>query len=181
MKKWLIVSVLVLSGCNVIYGETPQEENQTSSSIPISQHHQEIEQLLIKVELEAGLGNFMQAESYFTQLEELIEEYDITDDQRGRINSMALLLKDTYADTDFKNDTTERIFSGSDAAAKVMNKIGNLPTGYVLVYHEIPSFVGSDDIGYYVFMVPEVHEQIDETVIRETFFVTNRGEIYVFE
>ena len=139
-------------------------------------HFEEIEALLTLIELEVGLGNLTVASSSFNELMMIVQEHEVTHYQQARINTMAELLSDTLA-----YDDDERIFSGSDAAAKVMNFLGEIPTGYTFVYHEIPSLIGSDELGYYVFLVPVDHSEVSEMEIRETFFVTECGEILTFE
>ena len=190
MKKWMILSVLILSGCNIFNleeatGDEAGEEVRATVDITseVTPHFEEIERLLVSIELEAGLGNLITASSLFRELMTLAQGHEVTSYQQSRMNTMMALLADTLAslDPELESGDEARIFSGSDAAAKVVNMIGWLPEGYILVYHEIPSFVGSDGLGYYVFLVPEDHEGPSETEARETFFVTDRGEIYVFE
>ena len=179
MKKWMIVCVLFLIGCNQMNLEAGDLEEVIKPVVVYEEatpHFEEIEELLTQIELEAGLGNLTIASSLFSELMALVDGHDVTAYQQARINTMAELLADILAAVD---DT--RIFSGSDAAAKVMNMIGTIPAGYTFVYHEIPSFVGSDGLGYYVFLVAIDPDNIDEIEIRGTFFVTDRGEILTIE
>jgi len=179
MKKWIVIIVLFLSGCNHLSldeqadGETIQPVDAYDEVAP---HFEEIEELLAQIELEVGLDNLTTASSLYQELMVIVYGHEVTHHQQARINTMSELLADMLV-----NDDDERIFSGSDAAAKVMNLIGTAPVGYTFVYHEIPSFVGSDGLGYYVFLVPVNYTEISETEIRETFFVTERGEILTFE
>jgi len=144
----------------------------------VTPHFEEIEGLLTRVELEVGLNNLMVASSLFRQLMRLVEGHDVTAHQQARIHTMSELLTDTLAGVHL--DET-RIFSGSDAATKVMNMMGFTPEGYRFVYHEIPSFIGSEGLGYYVFLIPVDPDDLGETGVRDMFFVTDRGEILVFE
>ena len=177
MKKWIILMVaLFLSGCSQMDSD---EANNGAIIEPVdaydevAPHFEEIEALLTQIELEVGLGNLTDASSFFNDLMVIVNEHEVTHHQQARINTMAELLSDTLA-------SDERMFSGSDAAAKVMNLIGEAPIGYTFVYHEVPSLVGSDGLGYYVFLVP-VDTETSEMEIRETFFVTESGEILTFE
>jgi len=183
MKKWItLISLVLLVGCSYLESVSISDGQQLESvdvENEVTPHFEEIEGLLTRIELEAGLENLMNASSLFRELMIVVEGHEVTIHQQARINTMAELLADTLVDADSLDE--ERIFSGSDAAAKVMNMIGFTPEGYVFVYHEIPSFIGSDGLGYYVFLVPINHEEIDEMEIRETFFVTDRGEILVLE
>ena len=179
----MILIVLFLSGCNHLdldeqgSGETIQPVDAYDEVAP---HFEEIETLLAQVELEVGLDNLTAASSFWGELMTIVEEHEVTEHQQARINTMAELLADMRAFDD-DDDDDERIFSGSDAAAKVMNFIGETPVGYTFVYHEIPSLVGSDGLGYYVFLVPIDHAETREMEIKETFFVTENGEILTFD
>jgi len=183
MKKWIsLVSVLILSACQVVETdfisdeeglESIDIENETSPQID------EIERLLTIIELETGLDHLASASSLFAELSVLVAGYELTANQQARMNTLAELLADTLATQEDSTDN-ERLFTGSDAAAKVMNMIGFTPEGYHFVYHEIPSAVGLDGLGYYVFLVP-IEPVGDEVAIRETFFVTDRGEILVLD
>ena len=179
MKKWMILMIVFLSSCNYLSldeqddGETIQHVDANDEVTP---HFEEIEALLAQVELEAGLGNLTVASSFFNELMALVYGHEVTQHQQARINTMTELLADTLVSGDL-----ERIFSGSDAAAKVINMIGSVPEGYTFVYHEIPSLVGSDGLGYYVFLVPIHHAETSEVEIKETFFVTEQGEILTFD
>lgn len=179
MKKWMIMIGLFLSGCyQMDLGMQEKEEmiHPANTYDEVAPHFEEIEALLTQVELEVGLGNLTIASSIFRELMAVVYGHEVATHQQARINTMSELLSDVLASND-----EERIFSGSDAAAKVINLIGVAPVGYTFVYHTIPSFVGSNELGYYVFLVPENHIQTDVTEIKETFFVTERGEILTFE
>ena len=174
-----MISMLFLAGCYHLglEGQSSEEiARPVSGYDEVTPHFEEIEALLTRVELEVGLGNLTHASSSFRELMEIAYGHEVTTHQQARINTMAVLLADTLANMD-----DERIFSGSDAAAKVMNLIGPAPEGYTFVYHEIPSFIGSDGLGYYVFLVRVAYDESDEIEIRETFFVTDRGEILTFQ
>ena len=179
MKKWMILMfALLLSGCSQIDIDEPDDDaifEPVDAYDEVAPHFEEIETLLAEIELEVGLGNLKEASSFFNDLMEIVNEHEVTHHQQSRINTMAELLRDTLAGDD------ERIFSGSDAAAKVMNLIGEVPIGYTFVYHEIPSQVGLDGFGYYVFLVPIEHTGTSEMEIRKAFFVTESGEISTFE
>ena len=179
MKKWIIVIVVFLLGCYQV-GLDDQETDEITQLVnaydEVSPHFEEIEELLTQIELEVGLGNLTVASSFFNELMVIVYGHEITNHQQARINTMSELLADILV-----SDDDERIFSGSDAAAKVINWIGTAPVGYTFVYHDIPSVVGSTGLGYYVFLVPENHNEIEATEIREKFFVTERGEILTFE
>ena len=179
VKKWMIMIVLFLSGCYQM-GLDAQDDGEMIQPVDaydeVAPHFDEIEELLTQVELEVGLGNLTAASSFFRELMAIVYGHEVTSHQQSRINTMAELLADTLV-----SDDDERIFSGSDAAVKVMNMIGQTPEGYIFVYHEIPSFVGSSGLGYYVFLVPENHAETGVTEIREMFFVTERGEILIFD
>ena len=187
MKMILIGIILVLVGCTV---EEPQPDNTNEVQIvnspeEVAPHFDEVETLLTAVELAAGLGNYANAITYFTQLQDVLEQHAVTTIQQARIETMNGLLADKmviavmgeYSEDD---EHEERIFTGSDAATKVMNHIGEVP-GYTFVYHEIPSFVGSSGVGFYVFLVPDNHTELFEVTVRERFFVTSKGEILVLE
>jgi len=179
MKKWIILILLFLSACNHFEVDEPDNEvaiEPVDAYDEVAPHFDEIEALLTQVELEVGLDNLTAASSVFNELMEIVNDHEVTQHQQARINTMAELLTDMLA---YDNDGY--IFSGSDAAAKVMNLVGAAPTGYTFVYHDVPSSVGSDGLGYYVFLVPVDHERSDEMEIRETFFVTDRGEILTFD
>ena len=178
MKKWMMVIIaLILSGCS----QMDIDETDDGAMIEpvdaydeVAPHFEEIETLLAQIELEVGLGNLTDASSAFNELMVIVDEHEVTHHQQARINTMAELLRDTLA-------FDERAFSGSDAAAKVMNFIGEVPAGYTFVYHETPSLVGLEGLGYYVFLVPDNHDEANEREIKEKFFVTESGEILTFE
>ena len=186
MKLLVVLSVLLLMGCTdeaMDYQGTEAGVRVTSPPVVLS----EVETLLTAVELHVGLENFATAVTYFSQLEAALADDGPTAVQIARVNTMRQLLADhlvfsVVADYDDEPEIEfeERIFTGSDAAAKVMNMIGPV-TGYTFVYHAIPSFVGRDGVGFYVFLVPIDHAQRDDFTIRERFFVTNAGEILVLE
>ena len=177
VKKLMIVIALFLLSCNYADLEAEHTETQpVDAYAEVAPHYEEIEELLAQVELEVGLGSLTTASSFFAELMAIVHGHEVTNHQQARINTMAELLSDILA-----NDDDERIFSGSDAAAKVMNLIGAAPAGYTFVYHQIPSFVGSDGLGYYVFLVPADYDETSEMEIRKTFFVTESGEILTFE
>ena len=172
----LIVTLLAI-GCNQL--ELEEDDGSTIQPIAadeeVAPHFEKIETLLTQIELEVGLGNLTVASSFFDELMIIVNGHEVTEYQKARINTMSELLADMLAFDD------DQIFTGSDAAAKVMNLIGVAPSGYTFVYHEIPSVVGSDGMGYYVFLVPIDHADADEMAIKETFFVTECGEILTFE
>ena len=173
VRKLMIVAVLLLAGCYSSTSEREVLENvwqQTEENTP---NFEEIERLLVKVELEIGLGNLGEASVLFDELRELVGRYKMTPAQEARYYTFAILLLEMQA-----NVVEVRIFSGSDAVALVMNVYENLPEGYRLVYHEIPSFVASDGLGYYVFLVSDLEDVC--SAIR-TFFVTDRGRILTLE
>jgi len=182
MKKWSMMILLFLSSCHYLgsdaleNGDSEETIQQVDAYDEVAPHFEEIEELLAQVELEAGLGNLTTASSFFRELMVIVHGHEVTSHQQARMNTMAELLSDKLV-----SDDDERIFSGSDAATKVMNLMGSAPEGYVFVYHQIPSFVGSDGLGYYVFLVPMDHDEISATEIRKTFFVTEHGEILTFE
>jgi len=181
MKKLVILFLLFLAGCSNLDLDDLADSTDIQSVDAydeVAPHFEEIEALLAQVELEVGLGNLTDASSFFSELMIIVHEHEITQHQQARINTMSELLADTLASDD---DEDDRIFSGSDAAAKVMNSFGAAPVGYTFVYHDAPSIVGSDGLGYYVFLVPDGHDELSETTIKETFFVTDRGEIITFE
>lgn len=184
MKKWITLSsLLFLLGCSYLETASTDEQRFLESAdvyAEVAPYFEEIENLLTQVELEAGLENLINARSLFDELMIMIAEREVTVNQQARIHTMRELLADVRVDEE-TTPTEGRPFSGSDAAAKVMNMIGFTPEGYVFVYHEIPSFIGTEGLGYYVFLVPENHDEMDEMEIRETFFVTDRGEILVLE
>jgi len=173
--------LLFLSSCHDLGMDALERADQTETSQPVdaydevAPHFEEIETLLAHAELEAGLGNLTTASSFFRELMVLVHGHEVTTHQQARINTLSELLRDIVVTDE------ERLFSGSDAAAKVMNIMGVAPEGYVFVYHEIPSFVGSEELGYYVFLVPTGHDATHTTEIRKTFFVTERGEILTLE
>lgn len=175
--------MLLLVGCSYLESISTDDEDEILELVDteneITPHFDEIEGLLTRVELETGLGNLLEASTLFRELMTITTGHEVTVHQQARIYTMAELLADTLADEEILDE--ERFFSGSDAAAKVMNMIGFTPEGYVFVYHEIPSLFGVDGMGYYVFLVPANHEERDEMEIRETFFVTDRGEILVLD
>ena len=171
--------IVFLSGCTYLsLDESDDGEGLQSvdANDEVTPHFEEIEALLAQVELEAGLGNLTAAGSFFNELMAIVHGHEVTQHQQARMNTMSELLADILV-----SDHDERIFSGSDAAAKVINMIGSVPEGYTFVYHEIPSLVGSDGWGYYVFLVPANHAETSEVEIKETFFVTDQGEILTFE
>lgn len=179
MKKWILLIIVFLSGCIPFILDEPDEGERVQPvdiNNEVTPHFEEIEALLTQVELEAGLGNLIVAGSFFNELMTIVHRHEVTQHQQARINTMAELLADTLVSGD-----NERIFSGSDAAAKVMNMVGSAPVGYTFVYHQIPSLVGSDELGYYVFLVAVNPDEGSETEIKETFFVTERGEILTFD
>jgi len=182
MKKWMILMVaLFASSCSHLdldEGSDNEIIQPVDAYDDVAPHFDEIEALLAQVELEVGLNNLKEASSFFNDLMTIVHGHDITEHQQARINTMAELLADTMA---CEEEDDESIFSGSDAAAKVMNLIGETPAGYTFVYHNVPSVVGSDGLGYYVFLVPIGHDETNDAEIKETFFVTNRGEILTFE
>jgi len=185
MKKWIsLVSLLMLVGCHYIETEPASDEEifeSVDKEFEVTPYFEEVERLLTRIELEAGLDNLATASSLFRELMVLATDRDVTVHQQARINTMAELLADTLAAWEDEIPEEERRFTGSDAAAKVMNMIGFTPDGYQFVYHEIPSFIGSDGLGYYVFLIPVEPTETGELEIRETFFVTDRGEILVLE
>lgn len=181
MKKLVILILLLLSACNNLYvdeldnGEL-QPVDVNDEAVP---HYDEIEELLTQIELDVGLGNLTAASSSLNELMKIIHGHEITQHQQARINTMTELLTDIHAYEDYEAEA--HIFSGSDAAAKVMNSRGSAPVGYTFVYHSVPSAVGSDGLGYYVFLVPSDQAGEDEMDIKETFFVTDCGEILTFD
>ena len=183
MKKGAVIAIfLLLTGCTYLESDTSydSQENTTTNTLRFTTTpFDEIDVLLMRVELEAGLNNLLVASSLFNELMDLVEDYEISVEQQARINTMEALLADVLAGEDLEVEIS--VFSGSDAAAKVMNMIGFTPEGYKFVYHEIPSVVASDSLGYYVFLVPLEVEEIDVSLVKETFFVTDRGEILVLE
>lgn len=186
MKLLIALIMVLLLGCQPEIDDLASESNLQfiDSGLEVTTNVSEVEALLTAVELATGLGDFSTAINYFNRLQMVLNEYDATVIQQARVNTMAEILADQMAIATMGNyqadDFEERIFTGSDAAAKVINMIGNVP-GYTLVYHEIPSFVGSTGIGYYVFLVPVDHEQHGWGEARERFFVTNAGEILVLD
>jgi len=190
MKFLMILSVLVLVGCEqlAVYQDVA-DYPVTNTPAAVAPNFSEVETLLTAVELHVGLDAFATAVTYFSRLEVALAEYEPSETQRARVNTMRELLADqlviaVMAEPDYccseEVEFADQIFTGSDAAAKVMNMIGAVP-GYTFVYHEIPSFVGRDGVGFYVFLVPDDHADRDGFEVRERFFVTDRGEILVLE
>ena len=186
-KKWgLAVGLLLLTGCEVALRETPVDQQVTR---PIGMMNEmpadlaEIEGLLIRVELEAGLGQTDIALDLLNELVAITTTTSPTVRQQSRI----LTMKDVLAFSPVTQEVTEELslqkrgFSGSDAAISVFNMIGWLPEGYTLVYHEVPAVVGMDGVGFYVYMVPVDHHLQTSVSVRERFFVTEHGEILVFD
>jgi len=173
MRKWVVICILLLVGCYASTEEVELREDTHQVAGEATASFEEIERLLVSLELEVGLGNLGEATSYFNELRDLIETYDMTPGQEARYHTFTGLLLEMQAGTH-----NVRIFSGSDAVALVMNVHGTAPEGYQFVYHEIPSFVGSDGLGYYVFLVSDA-EGIDSIVT--TFFVTDRGRVTILE
>ena len=176
MKFFILLLVtLILSGCALLDEFLRTEvDDELPASIPVGAYEstvdfQEIERRLVQIELEAGLGNLDEASSLLRELLPKIEAGVESESQRSRINTMMSLLADTIA----MDEPIDGDFFGSDAAAAVKNLYG-LEAGYTYVYHAFPSFVGSDEIGFYVFKVPEGE---DETNSVATFFVTSNGEV----
>lgn len=184
MKKLVIVILLLLSACSNLY-EDEQESgalHPVDADDEVAPHYDEIEELLTQIELDVGLGNLTAASSSLNELMKITHDHEVTEHQQARINTMTELLTDIHAYEDYEdNEEEEHVFSGSDAATKVMNLRGTAPAGYTFVYHSVPSFVGSDGLGYYVFLVPSDHADEDEMEIKETFFVTDCGEILTFD
>jgi len=188
MKFLVVLSVLILIGCMEpdIYQATDGGVQIVNTPVEVAPNFGEVETLLTAVELTVGLDDFSTAVMYFSRLEVALAEYEASEMQKARVNTMRELLADQLviavmadyyeAEAEFE----DRIFTGSDAATKVMNMIGSV-SGYTFVYHEIPSFVGSTGIGFYVFLVPIDHAERDSFVVRERFFVTDSGEILVLE
>jgi len=182
-KRWitLLPITLILTGCATISSDPPPVAVTTPTTTPNS-----IEIKLRKIELEAGFGNRQNAANLISELINYSSSKNLTENQQGRLNTMKTLLS-TYLDNDEEilviNEVTlaDNEFSGSVAASKVFNMMGFLPEGYVLVYHEIPSAFGSTGLGYYVFLLPANYDELEKPEARETFFVTNYGEILVFE
>jgi len=173
MRKLVIALALLLMGCYSSTNETETLESVWQASGENTPNFEEIERLLVNVELEIGLGNLREASALFDELSDLAERYEMTPGQEARYHTFTTLLLEMQAGT-----TEVRIFSGSDAAALVINVHGMTPEGYQLVYHEIPSFVGSDGLGYYVFLVSDI-EDMGSAV--KTFFVTDRGRVLILE
>jgi len=181
MKKNLIIAILLLLvvGCESLEETTDSEilnENRLNVDNQ-TKENSEIEYLLGTIELELGLGNNEEATTVFYELTSLLDNETLTTRQQSRMNTVAQLLDNEIPTTEIVED--EKIFTGSDAAAKVMNKITTLPDGYKLVYHVFSSEVGSNDVGFYVLMVPVINDGPNNTLARETFFVTSNGEIMV--
>ena len=181
MRKWMILMIALFAlGCSQS-DLNDEDDGRTIHSVDandeVAPHFEKIETLLTQIELEVGLDNLTEASSFFDELMVIVHGHEVTEYQQARINTMSELLADMQA----ANAHDEQIFTGSDAAAKVMNLIGVAPSGYTFVYHETPSAVGSDGMGYYVFLVPIDHADTDEMAIKETFFVTESGEILNIE
>ena len=177
MKKRMvmIMIILFLGGCSSLTSDSETSE-ETSLAAVVDEGlsaFDEVERLLIKIELELGLGNFKEASLLWSELNRLIEVHEMSVGQEARFNTIHALLLETQA-----TEGESRIFSGSDAVALVINVHGLAPDGYRFVYHEIPSFVGSDGLGYYVFLIRE-DEESDDAV--RTFFVSDLGRILAFE
>ena len=168
--------LFVLAGCDLLDSDA-QTEEKVDALDEVVPHYDEIEDLLAQAELEIGLSDSRSASATFAQLMMIIEghEIEISTHQQARVDTLEELLSDTLADA-----SHAPIFTGSAAAAKVMTYFGSAPAGYEFVYHEIPSFVGSSSLGYYVFLVP-IERRDDEFETVQTFFVTDRGEILTFE
>ena len=187
MKVLMVLSMLVLVGCAATpTADNPIVEEKKTPVAKVTTQFDEVELLLTAVELAVGLGNYATANTYFSQLQAVINDHELTVTQTARLNTMINLLVDEavitvvaeYDEAQLVID--EPIFTGSAAVAKVMNWIGEVP-GYTLVYHAIPSFVGSTGIGFYVFLVAEADVQQQNIDARERFFVTSAGEILVLE
>ena len=163
----IAITLFLISGCE----ELGVDHNEAASTFSEVQQNNDpkIEQLLVSLELEVGLGNLKEAMSIYNQLNRLLENETLTDGQQARLHTLSNWLSDLQVGSD-----TQRHFTGSDAVAIVINTFGVAPDGYQLVYHEVPSFVGSNGLGYYVFLTP-LEAEIDN--ILETFFVTDRGRI----
>lgn len=175
LKGLVILGLLFfLMGCNRAHLNLEMEE-KVDALDEVVPHYTEIEDLLAQAELEIGLGDSHGASLTFARLMRLIEGHEISTHQQARVNTLEELLSEILADT-----INNPIFTGSDAAAKVMTYFGSAPDGYEFVYHEIPSFVGSRSLGYYVFLVP-VERDENEFESVQTYFVTDRGEILTFE
>jgi len=186
-KLVILVVLLLLSACNNLYVDE-QDNGQVhpvDANDTVAPHYDEIEELLTQIELDVGLGNLTAASSNLNELMQITYGHEVTEHQQARINTMTELLTDIQAYEEYEdNEEQAHIFSGSDAAAKVMNWGGEAPVGYTFVYHSIPSFIGSDGLGYYVFLVPSDQaemDDMDDMDIKETFFVTDSGEILTFD
>ena len=187
MKLLVVLGVLILLGCaEVDEFQAIGGDVQMNTPAVVAPSFSEVEMLLTAVELHVGLRDFQVAVTYFSRLEVALVEYGPSEVQKARVNTMREALADQLviavmadyyeAEAVFE----ERIFTGSDATTKVMNMIGSV-SGYTFVYHEIPSFVGSTGVGFYVFLVPDDHAERDDFAVRERFFVTSDGEILVLE
>jgi len=169
----LLLAAFSLSGCALL-DEVLRTDDELPASIPVGAYEntadfQEIERLLTRVELEAGLGNLDEASSLLRELLTKIEDGVNSQSQRARMNTMKNLLADTMA----MDESVSGDFTGNDAAAIIENLYGREP-GFTYVYHAFPSFVGSSEIGFYVFKVP-VDE--DESSSVAEFFVTSSGDV----
>lgn len=151
------------------------EEVEVDALDEVVPHYDEIENLLTQAELEIGIGDTRAASSTFSKLIEIIEGHDISTHQQARLHTLEELLAETLADIN-----TEDLFTGSEAAVKVITYFGEAPDGYEYVYHENPSFVGTNGLGYYVFLVPINRSESDFESV-QIFFVTDQGEILAIE
>lgn len=166
----LSLVVLFLTGCQgddytALDSQQVSLLQQTENQVP----NDEIERLLMSLELEVGLGNLKEAISIYERLNSIIETTQVSSGQQARLNTLHNWLEDMLA-----HGESQRVFSGSDAVTLVINTYGVAPDGYQFVYHEIPSFVGSDGLGFYVFLRPSDDE---EQNIVTTFFATDRGRV----
>jgi len=172
MKRRVVALLLLLTGCYASTSEAETVENVWQVAGENTPNFEEIERIMTNLELEIGLGNLREASALFDELEALMETYEMTPGQEARYHTFSALLLEMRAGEE------ARIFSGSDAVSLVMNVYGAVPEGYQFVYHEIPSFVGSDGLGYYVFLVSDV-EDMSSAV--ERFFVTDQGQILTLQ
>jgi len=120
------------------------------------------------------------------QLEELMAAEDITDVQTARIHTLLNLLTPLVVEEtitvhgDHFHEMDDRpVFTGSDAVAMVINQFGQAEDGFKYVYDVVPSTVGSEGTGYYVFLVPQDHDAREFEIIR-MYFATSNHEILSF-
>ena len=148
-----ILSSLLLVGCQQlgsdVIDELEKTQPQYTSTIEPEINEEWIESEIIYIESLIGIGEINSARLYLNDLLFTINGEVNNQLQQARINTMIILLEDLSFEEDIEEHQHVHGFTGADAVAIAMNYY-DVDSDIIFMYHEIPSYFGEDQVGFYV-------------------------------